>query len=170
MSSDLLEAGIETATPASRVPVTLERALAAICMAALCVITFANVVARYFTNYSFAFTEEYSIFLMVVMTLFGASVAVAADRHIRLTFLVDRLSPGARRITESVVWSATFAMFALLVWYGYRLTYDQWRFEETSPGLGYPQWIYTAWLPGLAVVLALRSAGRVYAALAGSRA
>jgi TRAP-type C4-dicarboxylate transport system permease small subunit len=165
MSSDLLEAGIEVTKPASRVPVTLERGLAAAAMAALCLITFGNVLVRYLTNYSFAFTEEYSIFLMVVMTLLGSSVAVAADRHIRITFLVDRLPAGARRITEAVAWAATVAMFAILVWYGGVLTYDQWRFEETSPGLGNPQWLYTAWLPGLSAVLAMRSLGRVFRAL-----
>ena len=41
-------------------------------MAALCLITLGNVVARYLTNYSFAFTEEYSIALMVVVTMLGA--------------------------------------------------------------------------------------------------
>lgn len=169
MSSDLLEAGLDVSKPASRVPVTLERGLAAVSMAALCAISFANVVVRYFTDYSFAFTEEYSIFLMVVMTLFGASVAVAADRHIRITFLVERLPTGARRVTEALVWAASAIMFALLVWYGGELTYDQWRFEETSPGLGHPQWLYTAWMPGLSVVLTLRCLGRVARSLTRDR-
>lgn len=161
MSNDLLEAGLETAPPKTRVPVTLERALAALSMAALCVITFANVVARYLTDVSLAFTEEYSIFLLVVMTLLGSSVAVAADRHIRITFLADRLSPPVRRVTELVAWTAALVMFGFLVWYGGRLTYDQWRFEETSPGLGIPQWLYTAWLPLLSAVVALRVVGRL---------
>ncbi len=161
MSTDLLEAGLETAPPKTTVPVTLERALAALSMAALCVITFANVVARYLTDVSLAFTEEYSIFLLVVMTLLGSSVAAAADRHIRITFLADKLSPPARRVTELVAWTAALVMFGFLVWYGGRLTYDQWRFEETSPGLGNPQWIYTVWLPLLSAVVGLRIVGRL---------
>ena len=161
MSTDLLEAGLETAPPKTTVPVTLERALAALSMAALCVITFANVVARYLTDVSLAFTEEYSIFLPVVMTLLGSSVAAAADRHIRITFLADKLSPPARRVTELVAWTAALVMFGFLVWYGGRLTYDQWRFEETSPGLGNPQWIYTVWLPLLSAVVGLRIVGRL---------
>ncbi|MGQ9369806.1 TRAP transporter small permease [Azospirillum sp. A39] len=146
-------------------PVTVERALAALAMAAVCVVTFANVVVRYFTDVSFAFTEEYSIFLMVVMTFLGSAVAVAADRHIRITVLVDRLPPRWRRWTEAVAWAASLAMFAVIVWYGGRLTYDQWRFEETSPGLGNPQWLYTVWMPLLAAVVALRVAGRIVRAL-----
>ncbi len=161
MSNDLLEAGLETAPPETKVPVTLERALAALAMAALCVVTFANVVTRYLTDVSLAFTEEYSIFLLVVMTLLGSSVAAAADRHIRITILADRLPPPLRRVAELAAWSAALAMFGFLVWYGGRLTYDQWRFEETSPGLGYPQWIYTVWLPLLSAVVAARVAGRI---------
>ncbi|HYG89773.1 MAG TPA: TRAP transporter small permease [Azospirillum sp.] len=167
MSSDLLEAGLETAPPKTLVPVTIERALSALAMAALCVITFANVLARYLTDYSFAFTEEYSIFLMVVMTMLGSSVAAAADRHIRITFLVDRLPPALRRAAEAVAWGAALVMFGFLIWYGARLTYDQWRFEETSPGLGNPQWIYTVWMPLLSVVVALRVLGRIVRSLRG---
>ncbi len=52
-----------------------ERLLMAVSMGLLCLITMANVLVRYFTDISFAFTEEISIFLMVVMTLVGASHA-----------------------------------------------------------------------------------------------
>lgn len=165
MSNDLLEAGLETGAPKTRVPVTVERALAAAAMAAVCVITFANVLARYFTDISFAFTEEYSIFLMVAMTMLGASVAAAGDRHIRITFVVDRLPRRARRVTEALAWSAALLMFGFLVWYGGRLAYDEWRFEETSPGLGNPQFLYTMWLPILSAVAMLRAVGRIVHAL-----
>jgi TRAP-type transport system small permease protein len=139
VSADLLEAGLAGEPPKTPVPVTLERAVAAFSMGAICVITFGNVLARYFTNVSFAFTEEYSIFLMVVMTLCGSAVAVAADRHIRITFVTDRLPRRARAAAAALAWTASLVMFALLVWLGTRLAYDEWRFEVTSPGLGLPQ-------------------------------
>jgi TRAP-type C4-dicarboxylate transport system permease small subunit len=161
LSADLLEAGLAGEPPKTRVPVTLERAVAAFAMAGICVITFANVVVRYFTNVSFAFTEEYSIFLMVVMTMCGSAVAVAADRHIRITFAVERLRPGARAFAATLAWTASLVMFALLVWLGTRLAYDEWRFEVTSPGLGVAQWLYTVWLPILGAVVLLRIVGRL---------
>jgi TRAP-type C4-dicarboxylate transport system permease small subunit len=161
LSADLLEAGLETAAPKARVPVTIERAVAALAMAAICVITFANVVVRYLTDVSFAFTEEYSIFLMVVMTLCGSAVAVAADRHIRITFVFDLLPARLRGFAAVLAWTASLVMFALLVWLGGRLAYDEWRFEETSPGLGVPQFLYTMWLPILGVVVFLRIVGRL---------
>ena len=56
---------------APRVPVRIEDFLPRWPMALICCITFANVLVRYFTDVSFAFTEEFSIFLTVVLTFFG---------------------------------------------------------------------------------------------------
>ena len=50
----------ETATR-TRVPLALEDVLAAVCMGVLALITFANVVLRYLTDESIAWTEEISI-------------------------------------------------------------------------------------------------------------
>ena len=68
----------------------LEEALAVAAMALLVVITLLNVLTRYFTDESFAWTEELSVFLMVVMTLAGASAIALRDRHIRIEFLLNR--------------------------------------------------------------------------------
>src|SRR5690606_21106724 len=94
-----------------RVPVRIEEFCAALAMALLCCITFANVLVRYFTDASFAFTEEFSIFLMVVLTLFGAAAAFVRNSHIRMSFLVDRLSPGAAHRVELLVMLLSALMF-----------------------------------------------------------
>jgi TRAP-type C4-dicarboxylate transport system permease small subunit len=44
-------------------------------------------------------------------------------------------------------------MFGMIVWYGGWLTWDQYRFEELSGGLGVPTWIYTIWMPVLSVLI-----------------
>ncbi|HEY1091528.1 MAG TPA: TRAP transporter small permease subunit, partial [Burkholderiaceae bacterium] len=59
-------------------------------MAALVLITMANVLVRYLSNQSFAWTEEISVFLLVVMTLAGAAMAAAQDAHIRIEFFYAR--------------------------------------------------------------------------------
>jgi TRAP-type transport system small permease protein len=145
--------------PRTRVPLTLEKLVAATAMAALCVITFANVVARYLTNYSFAFTEEYSIALMVVVTMVGAAIATAADRQIRITWFAGMLPPRGRRAAEVIATLSTVLMFSLLIVLGGRLVWDEYRFEVTSPGLGEPQWVYTLALPLLSVVVVARALG-----------
>src|SRR5215213_12004145 len=101
--------------PETRVPLSIEKGIAALSMAALCLITLGNVIARYLTNYSFAFTEEYSIALMVVVTLLGAGIATAADRQIRITFFVDLLLPPARWAAEIAATVAVIGMFGLML-------------------------------------------------------
>jgi len=139
------------------IPLGIERALGAIAMLLICVISFANVVVRYAIDVSFAFTEEWSVFLLMFMTFAGASLAFARDGHIRIRFFVDKLPPRLRAASEAVVVAASLTILALLVYYGGQLTWDQYVFEDTSPGLGYPRWIYSIWMP----ILALVAIGRV---------
>ncbi|HEV2611802.1 MAG TPA: TRAP transporter small permease [Noviherbaspirillum sp.] len=154
------EASARGETP-PRVSVKIEEFCAAMAMALLCCITFANVVVRYLTDVSFAFTEEFSVFLMVVLTLFGASAAFARDRHIRMTFITDRLPKTLARKLEYAVLLLGIVMFGVMAWYGSFLFWDDWTYETTSPGIGIPQWIYTIWLPLLSAVILLRILGRL---------
>ena len=139
--------------------------LAALVLGAICVITIANVVVRYFTNYSFAATEEISVALMVALALLGSATAVARRRHIAITNLVDHLPPGLKRFADLIAELATLVMFGLLVWLGGRLAWDEYRFEVTSPSLGWPQWLYTVWLPVLAAIVAVRAGVLVWRSL-----
>lgn len=159
--ADMPAPGLKLGEAPPRVPDSIERFFAAIVMAALCIITFANVVVRYLTNRSFAFTEEYSVVLMVVMALFGTASAFAGDRHIRLTFLIERLKRPLQRRIEYGVAGLCLIMFGLLVVLGARLAWDEYRFEVTTSGLGHPQWLFTLVLPVLAFVIVLRIAGRL---------
>jgi TRAP-type transport system small permease protein len=159
----------DTGAEHTRVPVRIEEALGAAAMAAICLISMGNVLARYFTNYSFAFTEEFSVFLLVFMTFVGASAAFATGEHIRITFFLQRMPPALRWACEVVTLIATTFMFALILWYGAEVTYDEWYWGETSPGLGNPTWIYTIWLPILALAIILRVLGRGWARLIRGR-
>jgi TRAP-type C4-dicarboxylate transport system permease small subunit len=135
---------------------TLEQVLAGVVMALIMLISLGNVVVRYLTSRSFAATEELSIALLVILAFLGSSTAFAFDRHIRVTFFIEKLPPPLRRGADWLALVATAASFGLIAWYGGWLVFDQYRFEETSPALGLPQWWYTAWMPALAVVVVLR--------------
>lgn len=156
-------------TAHAKVPVVIEEALAAAAIALICLISFGNVIVRYATNYSFAFTEEFSVFLLAFMTFVGASAAFAANEHIRITFFLDASSPTVRWILELITLAATTLMFSLILYYGAEVTYEEWYWGETSPGLGYPTWIYTIWLPILAAAIILRVLGRAWATLRPSK-
>ena len=66
------------------------------------------------------------------------------------------LPTAGKAICSFIEWAANVAMFALLAWSGYRMALDDFEFEVTSPGLGLPQWLYTAWLPLLSAVIVIR--------------
>lgn len=143
----------------TRVPLTLEEYAAGITIGLLGLITFANVVVRYLTDFSFAFTEEISIFLMVLVALLGGSSVMAKGGHLNIVFVVDRLSPERRRRVRIAAHALSVLMFALLAIFGARMAWDEYRFEVTSPGLGLPTWYYTVWLPILSLAICGRAVG-----------
>lgn len=145
-----------------RVPIQIEEAAAAAAMALICLITFANVVVRYLTNASFAFTEEISVFLLVVLTLVGAAAAFARDLNIRVTFFAEMLPARPRRALELAGMALSALLFTLVGWYGWRFFLDDWNYGTTSPGLGIPQWMYSIWLVVLSVAIVARVAGRLW--------
>jgi TRAP-type C4-dicarboxylate transport system permease small subunit len=147
------------ADEATRIPLKIEDWLTVIVMALLALITFANVLVRYLTNQSFAWTEEFSIFLMIVLALVAGSASVARNRQIRIEYFADSGPPARQRALARFGALMTCLLFALIAVLSARMVYDDIRFGETSPGIGVPQWWYTIWLPLLSVAIALRALG-----------
>ena len=137
----------------------LEDVLTASAMALLALITFMNVLVRYFTDASFAWTEEISIFLMIVLALVGGASAVARDQHIRIEFFCQSGSAQRRRRLAQLGAACTALLFATIACLSVRVVWDDWRFEETSPGIGVPQWWYSIWLPLLSALITWRALG-----------
>ncbi len=75
----------------------LERWLGSLALAIISLISLGNVITRYVTGGSLAFTEEFSVFLLVVLTFAGAAVALRRNGHIRVGLLERALPPGPRR-------------------------------------------------------------------------
>lgn len=160
MSADLDPAAAQP-DPRTRLPLTFERVLLALAMGAMALITAANVLARYLTNVSLAVTEEYSVVLMVIVTLVGSALAMAAGRHVRVGYFTDMMPPRGRRMAEIVALLLAILCFGLLAWYGAKLAWDEYRFEVLSNGLGNPNWWYTGWLPLVSLLVVARAAGRL---------
>jgi len=144
--------------PPPRKPI--EEMVAVAAMALLVLITLVNVLVRYLTDESFAWTEELSVFLMVLMALAGASAVAGRDRHIRIEFFYTRRSPGEaavpRRRLQLLSAAASTAVFMLLAVLFARWAWDQYRFAETSMGLGVPLWWYGIAMPVLCAAIAWR--------------
>lgn len=156
---DRFPAHCQSCPPPTAKALALEDWLVVLIMAALALITFANVLLRYFTDTSFAWTEEISIFLMIVLAMVGGSSAVARDQHIRIEFFSGNGSTQRRRRLARLGALMTALLFTVLAVLSVRLVWDDWRYEETSPGIGVPQWWYSMWLPICSVAIALRALG-----------
>ncbi|WP_396440450.1 TRAP transporter small permease [Limnohabitans sp.] len=141
------------------VPLKIEDWLTVIVMGLLSLITFANVLVRYFTDQSFAWTEEFSVFLMIVLALVAGSASVARNRQIRIEYFADSGSEKRQRALARFGALMVFVLFTLIAVLSVRVVWDDFRFGETSPGIGVPQWWYTIWLPVLSVAIAGRALG-----------
>ena len=126
-------------------------------MAALCAITMANVVVRYLSDESFAWTEEFSVFLLVLTTMAGASAAALRDSHIRIEYFLQRGSAGRRRRLAQFGAAVATLFFLVLAALTGLMAWDDFRYAEISMGLGVPRWWYTAWVPALSLVIAART-------------
>jgi len=146
----------------SKKRIPLESWLGIIALAGISIISLANVVVRYSTNASFAFTEEFSVFLMVVLAFSGAAVAARSNEHIRITLLENYLGLTGLRIVYVLQWLGSVVVLGLVVWYGGLLTYEEYSWESLSPGLGYPTWVYLIWLPVLASAIIVRCTQNVF--------
>ena len=144
---------------ATRIPLKIEDWLTVVVMGLLSLITFANVLVRYFTDQSFAWTEEFSVFLMIVLSLVAGSASVARNRQIRIEYFADSGSEKRQRALARFGALMVFVLFALIAVLSARVVWDDYRFGETSPGIGVPQWWYTVWLPVMSVAIAGRAMG-----------
>jgi TRAP-type C4-dicarboxylate transport system permease small subunit len=142
----------------------IEERLGVACMVVLTLITLGNVLTRYFTDESFAWTEEISVFLIVVMTLAGAASIAGRDGHIRIEYFYDSGGVGRRRALRALTGAVmTLVFLALAALFSIDVA-DEIRWSETSMGLGVPRWWFTAAIPPLCLAIAVR------AAIAGWRA
>ena len=147
----------------SPIPLKVEAVVMAGAMAGIALITAANVVTRYLTNISLAFTEEFSVALMVIATLLGTSFALARGHHIAIGYFVEQLHLRARAIAEIVGLGLVIVCFGIVAAYGAWLTWDEYRFDVLSPGMELPQWWLTGWLPVLSLLVVVRGVERMAA-------
>jgi len=90
--------------------------LIALCLAAMVVMVFGNVVLRYAFNSGIAVSEELSRWLFVWMTFIGAVVALKDHGHLGTDMLVARLSPAGKKsclvVSQLLMLWVTWLIFA----------------------------------------------------------
>ncbi|WP_353154210.1 TRAP transporter small permease [Pollutimonas bauzanensis] len=159
----------EITDPPVKVPLKIEDWLSVLILGGLALITFTNVLVRYLTNNSFAWTEEISVFLLIVLTMTAGATAFVRNQHIRIEIIADGGSPQRQRklaIISSVVVLLFFVLLAVL---SLRMAIDDYTWGDTSPAIGVPNWWYTIWMPILATAISLRMLGMLRRLLRGEK-
>jgi len=136
-------------------------------MALLALITFANVVVRYLTDSSFAWTEEFSIFLLIVVTMTASATAFVRSQHIRIEFLADAGPRNRQLLLARIATLCSVLFFSALAILSARMVYDEYTWGDTSPAIGVPTWWYSIWVPVLAIVITLRLIGMLHRLMRG---
>ena len=105
--------------------------------AALVLMVVWQVLSRYALNSPSAFTEEAARYLMIWVSLLGASYVFRMRLHIGLDLLTRKLTGGNKRIVEVAALTAAmlFALLILLVG-GARLVELTWSLDQVSAVLG----------------------------------
>jgi len=147
----------------------LEERLLAALLAAMTLLTFVQVVARYVFNYSFVWALELVTVWFAWLIFLGMSYGVRVGAHIGVDAIVKTLGPRTARGTAAV--AAT-----LCVVYGVIVTIGGWNYLQKMFALGLemqdlpaPQWIPRLVLPLGFALLTLRFAGVLFALLRGRR-
>jgi TRAP-type C4-dicarboxylate transport system permease small subunit len=124
-----------------------EEAVCAGMLLFMATLAFVNILTRYLTNFSLAFSEEIEVSLLVYLTMLGTAAGFKRGIHLGLVFLVNRFPRMARRGLQVGTTILACCLFLALVWFSIWQIQDEIAMATTSEALAIPQWIYTLGLP-----------------------
>jgi TRAP-type C4-dicarboxylate transport system permease small subunit len=110
----------------------VEYAVAIIVLAEICVL-FAGVVARYVFHDPIIWSDELASILFLWLSMLGAVVALRRGDHMRMTALVNNVSPGVRNILETLSLTASLAFLVIIL--GPAYTYAEEEHWIMTPAL-----------------------------------
>jgi C4-dicarboxylate transporter DctQ subunit len=136
-------------------------------MAAMTLVTFMQVVARYVFNYSFVWALELTGVLFAWLIFIGMSYGVRVGAHIGVDIAVRSLGPRAARIVASLA-AVLCIVYALIVtWGGYQYVVKMHDVGILMQDMPVQQWIPRLILPVGFALLAFRFAQVLWRIISG---
>ena len=115
--------------------------LAAVGMIATLAMVSAGIVTRPLGIYLRG-SDDYAGYCMAAAGFLALAYTYKHGEHIRVSLLLERLGPAARRVAEWVALAAATVIAAMLAWYSVRLAWQSYTFDEISQGVdATPLWI-----------------------------
>ena len=140
-------------------PTVIESISEGVCMALLAllvVMTCVEVLARALFDYSMQATDELSAYFLLAITFLSFSISYVHRRLAEVEFVMQRISPRARRLLKLAFDLFSIAFVLVLVWQFARLTQISWESDQrAATHLATPLWIPRAMmLIGMLTLLA----------------
>ena len=132
----------------------LEEGLIALLFAAMTVVTFSQVVARYVFNAGAVWALELTTYLFAWMVLLGASYGVKTSAHLGVDAFVKLFNSRIQRVFGLVAVGAGLAYAGILLFGSWEYVTKLFRIGIEAEDLPIPRWIPMSALPiGLALLL-----------------
>lgn len=133
-----------------------EEICGAIILAIMTSIAFVNVIVRYCSSFSFAWSEEITTNLFVWIVLLGTSCAFRNQSNLCVGLIYNKLPRIPRYISYilGILLSTTF--FSLLCYTGILEVIDEIDLERVSDSLELPYYIYSGAVPILSLLIIFR--------------
>lgn len=125
-------------------------------LAAMTIITVANVFSRKVLQASWSFTEEITTNMFILNTLLAAAVAAKRGSHMGLTILTDVLPKKYEKYVKLITLAFAFFFCGLLFIYGVNMVKMELISGQTTAALGWPEWIFGMSIPIGAVLILIR--------------
>lgn len=132
-------------------------------LGAIVVLTFAQVVCRYFIHYSITWATEVSVYMLIWMIFLSCSMGYRANKICSLTILTDRLPRKVAAALSILGQLFMIAFFALTFYGNIEIISLAWR--KVSSILGFPlKYEYGAW-SAVAVIMTLYALEKIIASI-----
>ena len=133
-----------------------EEMLGSFLLAVMVTIAFLNVVVRYCTSFSFAWSEEMTVNFFVWITLLGTARAFRNGSHLAMSIVYDALPKKGRMLCYLLACALCLIFFGALAYTGGLEVIDEYELETVSESLGIPVWWYTLATPLFSLLIILR--------------
>lgn len=148
----------------------LEEGLVVVLMAAMTVLTFGQVVARYVFNYSFVWALELTGVMFAWLIFVGMSYGVRVGAHIGVDAAVKLLGPRAARMVGSLAALLCIVYALIVAWGGYQYVSKMHDVSILMQDLPVQQWIPRVVMPLGFALLAIRFAQVLWDVVTGKKA
>ncbi|MCR4667236.1 MAG: TRAP transporter small permease [Desulfovibrio sp.] len=139
-----------------------EETLGGILLAVMATIAFVNVVVRYCSSFSFAWSEELTTNFFVWVVLLGTACAFRDSSNLSVALFYNKLPKPLRLLCYSLSLLLCIGFFLVLAYTGMMEMLDEIELERVSDSLELPYWIYTMALPSFSLLIIFRIVQRAY--------